>query len=250
MDNPPELDLQLSEDVDVTKSAFPLEIVQSQDINATKGRYHDLNYGGEGGDEQYKSMAAGVHRFNHQEDDDDLLEFEEMKDQVKDLQQKLLERQKKKKSNPALSVASKSSLLSKKDFDEIRSIARHGSGEIIVPTDEASSQKSRLTLVSETSYRSQLTKYSDSTSLYTESKSKTSAMVNLEEQLLNERQRRLNLEKEVESLKKLSQDLVSKMTTTQFSGSGKVSAPLTPMTSSYFKSAKPENLPPAGVPTQ
>lgn len=76
-------------------------------------------------------------------------------------------------------------------------------------------------------------------------------MVKLEEQLQNERQRRLNLEKEVESLKKLSHELVSKMTTTQFSGSGKVSTPQTPMTTSnYHKSIRPEDLPPAGVPTQ
>ena len=80
-------------------------------------------------------MAAGLHRHQHLEEDDDLLEFEERKDQVKDLQQRLLERQRKKKSNPALSVASKSSLLSKKDFEEIRSIARHNSGEIVAPTD-------------------------------------------------------------------------------------------------------------------
>ena len=79
---------------------------------------------------------------------------------------RLLERQRKKKSNPALSVGSKSSLLSKKDFEEIRSIARHGSGDIVQPTEMSSkSSKSRLTLVSETLYRSQLTKYSDSTSL-------------------------------------------------------------------------------------
>jgi hypothetical protein len=38
-------------------------------------------------------------------------------------------------------------------------------------------------------------------------------MVRLEEQLLHERNRRQNLETEVEALKKLSQDLVSKMTT-------------------------------------
>lgn len=82
-------------------------------------------------------MAAGMHRLQNIEEDDDLLEFEERKDQVKDLQQKLLERQRKKKSNPALSVVSKSSLLSKKDFDEIKSIARHSSGEIVAPTEEA-----------------------------------------------------------------------------------------------------------------
>ena len=43
---------------------------------------------------------------------------------------KLLERQRKKKSNPALSAVSKTSLLSRKDFEEIRSIARHDSGDI------------------------------------------------------------------------------------------------------------------------
>ena len=82
-------------------------------------------------------MAAGMHRLYNIEEDDDLLEFEERKDQVKDLQQRLLERQRKKKSNPALSVVSKSSLLSKKDFEEIESIARHSSGEIVAPTEEA-----------------------------------------------------------------------------------------------------------------
>jgi hypothetical protein len=39
-------------------------------------------------------------------------------------------------------------------------------------------------------------------------------MVKLEEQLKNERERRLYLEKEVEGLKKLSHELVSKITLT------------------------------------
>lgn len=70
-------------------------------------------------------------RFNAEEkhaEDDDILEYEEMKDKVQDLQMRLLDRQRKKKSSQALSKSgSKSSMLSKKDYDEIRSLARQGS---------------------------------------------------------------------------------------------------------------------------
>lgn len=50
-------------------------------IVPAKSRYNDLH---EGEDEQYKSMVNGL-KINSNEDDDDLLEFEERKDQVKDL---------------------------------------------------------------------------------------------------------------------------------------------------------------------
>ena len=43
VENPPELELQFSEDAVISgnKSAFPLEIIQSHDV-VSKSRYHDI----------------------------------------------------------------------------------------------------------------------------------------------------------------------------------------------------------------
>ena len=48
VENPPELDLEISDDVDA-KSSFPLEIVQSHDV-PSKSRYQDLHNLGESDD--------------------------------------------------------------------------------------------------------------------------------------------------------------------------------------------------------
>ena len=70
----------------------------------------------------------------------------------------------------------------------------------MVPNDTKSIYSNAI---SETTYRSQVTKYSDSPSMFSDALSKTTVN-RLEDQLLHERLRRKMLEQEVHNLKKLS----------------------------------------------